>query len=174
MSASPDLHIEILCTSFITFLASPKPPHTRPWPKWKVHLREDLTAPEDSTGRVFFDNGGAQAWLAFEAFKPTATHRSGQQDQRRLFTQLDEQPYEVKASLAKMVGSATPHEKVGGLISSVAKLGRSIYESDTLSVQYASTPTKRRRGFPPQLVGASCWLTTQASRNALQDPAWRI
>jgi hypothetical protein len=172
MSASPDLQlIESFRARFITFLTSPKPPDRRPLPKWKVHLRQDLTT-EDSTGRVFFDNGGAQAWVAFEALRPTSTHRSGQQDQHRLFAKLNEQPLESKARLAKMVGAASPHPTLGGLISSVDQFGRSFYGSDTLwSVQNASTPAKRRRRFPSQMLGASCWLTTQALRNGLQDPA---
>ncbi|KAL2272810.1 hypothetical protein FJTKL_05970 [Diaporthe vaccinii] len=144
MSASTDLQlVEDFRISFITFLLC-RPNTQRLLPKWRVHLRENLTAPEDNTGRVFFDHGGAQAWVAYEAHRPPAKNYSGRTETIRRFNQLDKQPYESKARLARMVGTVTPHPAVGELISTVGEFGRSINGSGTHWPGQNMTPAKRR------------------------------
>lgn len=143
---------------FSAFLTTEIPPNKRPLPRWRASLRRDLTTENESTARVFFESGGAQAWAAYEAVRPTTGHCQGQADKRNCFAELDRQSLEFKEDLARMVGTVVPDPTVANLISPMAREACSILgipvDSEP-SIMVASTPSKRRRTFPRFVVAAS-------------------
>lgn len=142
---------------FSAFLTTEILPATRPLSRWRISLRRDLTTETESTARVFFESGGAQAWAAYEAVKPTNIHCQGQTDIRSCFAELDRQSLEFRADLARMVGTVAPHPTVADLISPIAReacnlLGLPLDPEPSILV--ASAPSKRRRRFPRFVVAA--------------------
>lgn len=157
------------------FLTTELLPSTRPpVARWRVSLRRDLTTGPITTGRLFFESGGAQAWTAYEAVRPTTISCQGQADRRRCFVDLDRQSVEFKADIARMVGTTVvPHPTVADLIAPIAQealslLGRPGDAEVSIEVASSSALSKRRRRSSRFVVAAG---TRAEYENQVSTPA---
>lgn len=151
---------EHLFHSFSTYLSSQ--PGVRPPYAWKKALHKCLLASEDSTPRIFYNHGGAKAWVAYIAVKPSKVHGYGQKAQHRCFAQLDNLAAEIRGDLAKMVSATVTHPQVDTFIKAVEQ------ESLALTVprkllrktpsatddDASAAPQKRRRKLS---TGTTCY-----------------
>lgn len=79
---------------------------------WKEQLEQDLNSETpNNSARIFYEYGGAKAWLAYWAAQPTKCHYMGKSSDLKLFSMMDNLPMEDKTTMASMLASVQPHRR---------------------------------------------------------------
>ncbi|KAK6858664.1 hypothetical protein PG995_005228 [Apiospora arundinis] len=140
-----DAQINAFVAGFTELLALPPEKNLR---NWKSLLHQ--TTP-DSTAGIFLEHGGAQAWVAFTSAKPTAAHRSGQEQRRQQFSDLDQLPIEGKKNIAKAVAAATVVDSYFITLKGLVAMERDAHKPRTMeSVDSRASKRPRTDDLPPR------------------------
>lgn len=123
-----------------SFLSSPWTRKRAPYRIWQS-VQAAQSSPTDKTSRIFLDNGGFKAWLAYYLATPGQAHYSGRQQQQQLINELHNLPVEDRISIAQIIAGVEVHPSAVEPIQAMEKQAMDGLKSATDTV----TCKRRRR-----------------------------